>query len=67
MYVHGKNSNGLVYHRLINTTVATVFVNHHAAFLYSILDILWQTKCYFVFDPPTQSTIKLLTYVIGTI
>ena len=53
----GKNNNGLVYCRLINTTVLyllTTMLN----FLYSTPDILWHTKV-FVFDPPMQSTINI--------
>ena len=39
----------------------TAFVNHRATFLYSTLDFLWQIQYYFIFDPPTQSTISVIT------
>ena len=56
MYVQGKNNNGFVYRRLINTSVL-LFVNYSAV-LRICSTLMADTVTVFVFDPPMKSTIK---------
>ena len=53
----GKNNNGLDYCRLINATILYLLTTV-LEILYSTLTILSQIQYCFVFDPPTQNTLK---------
>ena len=59
----GKNNNGLVYWKLINTTILYLLTKLLYFYVYSTVDIYGRYSIVYVFDPPTQNTIMFVNYL----